>query len=471
MFRRLKTQGLKTQRLKIERLTIQGISQFKSHSKLRAILGNTGWLFADRILRMGAGLFVGVWVARYLGTEQYGLFNYALAFISLFTPVFTLGLDDVVVRHLVRESSNKEEILGSTFGLKLIGGIVSVLLVVGSMFLLETNKTETIWLVTILAITGIFRAADTVELWFKSQVQSKYSVIAKNVAYLLSIFLKVVLILVKAPLLAFAWVTLAEIVMGAIGLVIVYQFKGSQAKGSQIKGYQTKRFSRLWNWRWDFTTAKNLLRESFPLIFSGFAILIFMKIDQIMLGQMKGDSEVGVYSAAVRISELWYFIPTTIISSVAPTIYAAKEKSEHHYYKRIKQVLRLLTYISLAISIPMTFLSQNIVLMMFGSGYAEAGTILAVHIWASLFVFMGVATLPWFIAEGLNHVSLGKTVLGAILNVILNFLLIPEYAGIGAAIATIVSQATAAFFSNAVDKRTRKLFHIQLQSFLLFSKY
>ena len=439
----------------LRKLNIQNLSQFTSHSKLRAIISNTGWLFADRLLRMGAGLFVGVWVARYLGTQQYGLFNYALAFVSLFTPVFTLGLDEVVVRHLVRESSNKEEILGSTFGLKLIGGIVSVLLAVGTIFFLQENQTLTIWLVTILAMTGIFRVADTVDLWFQSQVQSKYTVIAKNIAYLLSILLKVVLILSKASLLAFAWVTLAEIVIGAIGLIVIYQFRG---------------FSKLWNWRWNLATAKNLLRESFPLIFSGFAILIFMKIDQIMLGQMKGDSEVGIYSAAVRISELWYFIPTTIVSSVAPSIYAAKEKSEYHYYKRIGQLLRLLTYISLVISIPMTFLSQNIVSIMFGSGYVDAGAILAVHIWASLFVFMGVATSPWFIAEGLNHVSLGKTLFGAILNVILNFLLIPEYGGIGAAIATIVSQAVAAFFSNAVDKRTHKLFKIQIQSFLPFSR-
>ncbi|MBV6624849.1 MAG: flippase [Rivularia sp. (in: Bacteria)] len=440
----------------LRKLKIQNLSQFKSHTKLRKVISNTGWLFADRILRMGAGLLVGVWVARYLGAEQYGLFNYALAFVSLFSPIFTLGLDDVVVRQLVKESSNKTEILGTTFGLRLIGGIVSVLLAVGSLFVLKEQNILTIWLVIILAMTGIFRTADTIELWFQSQVQSKYTVIAKNIAYLISTFIKVGLILIKAPLLAFAWATLAEIVIGAIGLFAIYQVKG---------------FSQLWNWRWSFTTAKRLLKESFPLIFSGFAILIFMKIDQIMLGEMKGNNEVGIYSAAVRISELWYFIPTAIVSSVSPSIYAAKEESEHHYYKRIGQLLRLLTYISLAIAIPMTFLSKHIVSIMFGSGYLEASTILAVHIWASLFVFMGVATLPWFIAEGLNHISLGKTLLGAVLNIILNYFLIPKYSGLGAAIATISSQAAAAFFSNAVDKRTRKLFQVQLQSFIPFYKY
>ncbi|MEM6402404.1 MAG: oligosaccharide flippase family protein, partial [Cyanobacteria bacterium P01_D01_bin.116] len=162
----------------LRKLKVQNLSQLKSHTKLREIIGNTGWLFADRILRMAAGLFVGAWVARYLGTEQYGLFNYAMAFVSLFTPIFTLGLDDVVVRQLVKESSNKQEILGTTFVLKLIGGIVSVLLAVGCIFLLPESNTLTIWLVAILAMTGIFRTADTIDLWFQSQVQSKYTVIA-----------------------------------------------------------------------------------------------------------------------------------------------------------------------------------------------------------------------------------------------------------------------------------------------------
>ncbi|MEA5622708.1 flippase [Nostoc sp. UHCC 0251] len=439
----------------LRRFKLTNVPKFKSSSGLRAIISNTGWLFADRILRMGASLVVGVWVARYLGVQQYGIFNYALAFVSLFSPIFTLGLDDIVVRHIVRQSSDIEEILGTTFWLKLLGGIASVLLAVSTMFFLGEHETLKIWLVAILAMAGIFRAADTIELWFQSQVQSKYTVIAKNTAFLLNTIIKIALILTKAPLLAFAWVTLAEFAMSAIGLLIVYQAKGSS----------------LWLWRWSFSVAKTLLKESLPLIFSGFAILIFMKIDQVMLGQMIGNSEVGIYSAAVRVSEIWYFIPGAIVSSVAPSIYAAKEKSESLYYQRIGQLLSLMTCISFAIAIPMTFLSDKIIMVMFGSGYAEAGAILAVHIWTSLFVFMGLATSPWFIAEGLNHVSLGKTLFGAILNIILNLLLIPKYAGLGAAIATIISQAAAAFVCNAFDSRTQKIFKIQVRSLIHFYKF
>jgi polysaccharide transporter, PST family len=441
----------------LSKMKLPNFSKLKSGSGLRAIISNTGWLFADRILRMGAGLVVGVWVARYLGAENYGLFNYALAFVSLFSPIFTLGLDDVVVNRIVHESSKKEEILGTTFWLKLLGGIVSVLMICGVFLLTEHDpaKKSNILLIAILSVTGVFRASDTIEIWFQSQVKSKYAVVAKNIAYLLTTFIKVALILTKQPLLAFAWVTLAEFAASAICLAIAYRMRG---------------FSfRLW--KWSLPLAKTLMKESLPLLFSGFAILIFMKIDLIMLGQMKNNTEVGIYSAAVRVSELWYFIPTAIVSSVAPKIYAAKKESETLYYKRMRQLLRLLAFISIAISIPMTFLSGNIIGIMFKNGFAEAGPILAVHIWTSLFVFMGVATSPWFIAEGLNHISFGKTLIGAILNVILNFLLIPEYSGMGAAIATIISQAVAAFISNAFDRRTQKLFMIQLQSIIPFPIY
>ncbi|MEH1895859.1 MAG: flippase [Nostoc sp.] len=439
----------------LSKLKIPSLSKFTSRSGLRAIIANTGWLFADRILRMGASLVVGVWVARYLGVQQYGLFNYTLAFVSLFSPIFTLGLDDVVIRHIIRQSSNREEILGTTFWLKLLGGSASVLFAVSTMFFLGEHETLKISLVAILGMAGIFRATDTIDLWFQSQVQSKYSVIARNIAFLLNTVIKIVLILTKASLLAFAWVTLAEFAMSAIGLLIVYQ----------VKGYS------LWLWRWSLSAAKTLLKESLPLIFSGFAIMIFMRIDQVMLGQMIGNSEVGIYSAAVRVSEIWYFIPGAIVSSVAPSIYAAKEKSESLYYQRIGQLLSLMTCISLGIALPMTFLSEKIIIVMFGSGYAEAGPILSVHIWTSLFVFMGLATSPWFIAEGLNHVSLGKTLFGAILNIILNLFLIPKYGGLGAASATIISQAAATFICNAFDSRTQKIFKIQVRSLLPFYKY
>lgn len=438
----------------ISNLIINKLKKFKSSPNLLSIATNTGWLFADRILRMGVGLFVGVWVARYLGAKQFGVFNYAIAIVSLFNPISTLGLNSVVIRDLVNNSSSKEQILGTTFYLKIIGGIVSLILTIGCVYLFRHDDSLSILLVAILATGGIFESFDTIDLLFQSQVQSKYTVFAKNTAFIIVTFFQVTLIKMQAPLIAFAWVKLIEYICGAIGLVFVYGVKGHSMKF----------------WRWSFSLAKNLVRCSWPLILSGLTIMIYMRTDQIMLGEMVGDKAVGNYSAATRISEIWYFLPTAIASSVSPSIYAAKGESEEVYYQRIGQLISVMTLLAIMVSVPMTFLSGSLITILFGNDYSEAGNILGIHIWASLFVFMGVATSPWFVAEGLTHLSFRRTLMGAIINVILNFLLIPIYGGSGAALATIISQAFAAFFCHAIHPKTRKIFRIQIQSILIFWK-
>ncbi|OWY69505.1 O-unit flippase [cyanobacterium TDX16] len=431
---------------------IETISQ-RLNPQLRKVAVNTGWLFADRLLRMGVGLFVGVWVARYLGTQQFGLLNYATTFVALLTPFATLGLDNIVVREIVRDSSHKDEILGTTFFLRFFGGFVLVGLALISISLLRSGDRLTYWVVSVLSAGVIFQAFDTIDLQFQAQVQSKYTVIAKNLAFIIITFVKIILIQINASLIAFAWIVLAESGLGAIGLAINYR----------MQGYN------LLTWRWSLTRAIALLKESWALMLSGLSIMIYMRIDQIMLGQTSGDRAVGLYSAATRISELWYFIPTAICSSVFPTIIEAKEISESLYYQRIKQLLQLMVFLSIAIAVPMTFLSKTLVVGLFGQEYIAASSILAIHIWASLFVFMGVATSPWFITEGLTKLSLQRTLIGAIANVLLNFLLIPTYSGNGAAIATVVSYAFAAFMANFFHKKTRKMFFIQLKALFLIN--
>jgi PST family polysaccharide transporter len=429
------------------------LSLLKSSDRFRGIIANTGWLFADRILRMGVGLFVGVWVARYLGVQQFGVFNYATAFVALFSTLSTLGLDAIVVRSIVREPEKRLQILGTTFWLKLIGGIAALVLAVSSIIVLRHDDQLTISLVAILASVGIFQAFDTIDLWFQSQVQSKYTVIAKNTAFVIISLVKVALISIHAPLIAFAWTALGEVGLGALGLIISYR----------VRGYSP------WLWPWSSPLAKTLLKESWPLILSGLTIMIYMRIDQIMLGQMIGDKAVGLYSAATRISEVWYFIPMAIASSVSPAIYAAKEVSEALYYQRIKQFLRLLSLLSIVFAVPMSFLSGTIITVLFGKSYEASASILAIHIWASLFVFMGVGTSSWFIAEGLTQFALRRTIMGAITNVFLNIFLIPTYGGVGAAIATVISQAVASFLSNATHPKTRKIFKLQVKSLVPFN--
>ena len=431
----------------------QKLLLLKERTGLRKILANISWLFADRILRMGFGLVVGVWIARYLGAEQFGIFNYATAFVALFSPLANLGLDELVVQRLVGDRSKYQQLLGTSFWMRFFAGWLTWGIAILGVFLLRHDDPTSIAVVAILGSASIFQCVDTIDLWFQSQLQSKYTVFAKNVAFVIATLLKVYLITVHAPLIAFAWVALLEFGLGAIGLVIVYK--------------QQRHLIRLWSW--SQSLAKELIGESLPLIFSGLTIMIYMRIDQIMLGQMVGDKAVGIYSAATRISEVWYFIPMAVASSVSPAIYEAKKISEELYYRRIGQLNRLLVIGAIIVALPMTFLSGTIINLLFGSGYVEAGGILAIHIWASVFVFTGVATSSWFIAEELNYLAMYRTLLGAITNIILNVLLIPSYSGIGAAIATVISYAFAGVFFQAIHPKTAKLFKAQLELFRPYS--
>lgn len=431
----------------------KSLLMLKSSSRLSTSIFNTGWLFLDRIVRMAVELFVSIAVARYLGAQQFGLFNYAIAFVALFNTISTLGLDSIVVRTLILKPEDKKQLLGTTFFLKLFGGILSLLFSFILIVILRNNDSSTIFLVVILSSSFIFQSFNTIDFWYQSQLESKYTVLAKITAFIITNILKVILIFLHAPLLAFGCVTFAEIVIGSVGLIITYQ----------IRGYS------IWTWRWNFKYAKALLRESWPLILAGVSIIIYLKIDQIMIGEMIDDKAVGIYSAASRISEVWYFIPGAIASSFAPSIYSAKETNETLYYQRIEKLIRLLALISIIIALPISLFAGSLITLLYGNTYSEAGNILSIHIWASLMVFMGIATSYWYISEGLSHLSLLNTFVGAIMNILLNLFLIPKYNGTGAAIATLISYTCADFLMNAIHPRTRKIFRIQVKS-LLFIK-
>jgi len=422
--------------------------QIEKRPDLRRVATNTGWLFADRLVRIGIGLGVSGWLARYLGPEQFGLFNYAIAFAALFSALATLSLDAIVVREIVRNPASQDEILGTTVALRLISGSVAFLVTVGSIFLLRPQESPARWLVVIMAITMLFQSADTIDLWFQSQVQSRYSVWVKNAAFVAMTLVRVGLILLQAPLTAFAWAYLAEMALGAVGLVSAYHARGRSLRA----------------WRVTFNRSRQLLQESWPLMLSGLAIIIYMKVDQVMLGTLVGDKATGIYAAAVRISEIWYFIPTAIAVSIAPALIAAREIGERAYYQRLQELFRLMIGVALVITAPISLLSGWLVRLIFGDVYAASGAMLSVHIWATPFVFLGVTQGIWDVTEGLTRLALRRTVLGAVVNVLLNLILIPSLAGLGAAIATVAAYALSAYFANLLHPQTRRMFFLQTRS-------
>jgi O-antigen/teichoic acid export membrane protein len=418
-----------------------------THQGFMRYFANTSWMFGEQILRMASGLLVGIWVARYLGPEQFGLFSYALAFVSIFSGLAKLGLDGIVVRDLVNHPHQRDVYLGTAFWLKFVGAFV-MLGVVALATLFTSNDHTTNLYVFIIASGIIFQSFEVVDFYFQSKVLSKFVSICKITQLAVSSALKVYFVLTGADLIWFVVVTLADQFLLALTLFIAYRY---QKLGSFYQYF-------------DITLAKKLLKNSWPLILSGLAVALYMRIDQIMIKEMLGDKEAGIYSAAVRLSEVWYFIPVIITSSLFPAIVSAKKISEELYYTRLQRLYTLMVWIAIGIALPMTFLCGWLVALLYGEAYAGAAQVLMIHIWAGIFVFLGVASGSWFNNENLQQYSFYRTVLGALINIGLNLALIPRFGVVGAAIATVIAQSIAALFFDLYTTKTRIAFFMKIKT-------
>lgn len=396
----------------------------------------------ERIVNMSIRFFVGVWVVRYLGPERYGIYSYAISFVALFAAFATLGLDGIVIRNLTREGTDTDKILSSALVLRLAAALGAVGVVAAIVFSTQDDRLIQI-AVFITAFDLILRAADVFDLWFQAKILSKYPVMVRSVTTVCISAAQVAFILLELPLLAFVGLVLAGSAVQGAGIVAAFLV------------VRTKRMR--FSFQWD--VARRLIRSAWPLMIAALSVTVYMKVDQVMLGEMVGASEVGIYATAVRISELWYFIPVSIAGSVFPQIVRLKEQAKPGVlHERMQHLYDLMALLSYGVAIPMTFLAEPIISLLFGHEYLPAAGILQIHIWAFVFVSLGVARGKWLVAEDYVRFSMVSTLLGAIVNVALNWVLIPVSEGAGAAWATLVSQAVAAYFTCLLLAKTRGTF-------------
>lgn len=408
-------------------------------------------MFGEQIFRMVLGLLVGVWVARYLGPEQFGMFSYAIAFVSIFGSFAKLGLDGILVRDLVNTPQKRDVYLGTAFGLKIIGALVAMFIVVTTTIFTSRDYSTNLY-IFIIACGILFQSAEVIDFYFQSKVLSKFVSLCKIIQLLFSSIMKIYLVLTDASLFWFVLVILIDQVTLAISLFIAY--------GNQKLGH----FYNCFNWR----VAKKMLNDSWPLMLSTIAVIIYMRIDQVMIQEMLGNEQVGLYSAALRLSEVWYFIPVLITNSLFPALAKVKRNNEVIYLRRLQLLFNGLTWIAIIVSIPMVFFSGYIIKFLYGEAFMEAQSVLVIHICGLVFVSIGVATNAYLIVEGFAKSSLYRTLLGVVVNISLNLILIPRYGINGSAIATVLSQFMANFIYDIFDAKVRMLFYIKVKAFFAF---
>ena len=417
---------------------------------LSPALLNFGWLAADRLVRMGVSVVVAFWMARHLGPADFGALNYAFAAAALFLPLAGMGLDALVRRYLLVDPARADHCLYWARRLRAGASLVCFSLMLAWAWLAPLEPRDR----RLLLIAGLtlFQPAGMVpDLWLQAHLHARASVLAQWLALAIGAIWRVVLILTNAGLLMFAWVAVAEMVLVAGGVELAARRLGRPPATRPA----------------DRELLRELLRSALPLLLSSMAIALYLRIDVVMLRSMAGVEAAGIYAAATRISELWYFVPVALASSLLPEILRSRTDGPAAYARRLQQFYDLNAGMALVAATVTALIAGPLVSWAYGSAFAAAAPVLRWHAWAAVFVFLGVVRGQFLVNENLGWFYFAATGAGAFLNVALNFWLIPRAGPVGAAQATLVSYAIASWLSSWFSRDVRATAIMQSRALLI----
>jgi O-antigen/teichoic acid export membrane protein len=418
-------------------------------SVLAKLAANTSWLFLERAISLAVALSVGLYFTRYLGPDNYGLYSYALGLYGLFAVVTRLGINALVVNETVRDSANQARIIGSAFLLRFGASVVAILVLnIVAYFLMGQDITRSMTVVFSIAL--LFGPFETVTHWFEANVAMKPMAIARSVTTMSIGGLRLALLLNQASLFWFVWLIPAETALAAVFFLLAYRSDGLSVR----------------QWRPDVAILKGYVREGTPLFLSTVAAVLYMKVDQVMLGKMTTPRDVGVYAAAVKISEMLYFVPMILSGLLFPYLIRFKRRGEDLFSQAFQLMCDGFAWMAVGIAIVFTLFSEQIVRLAYGSSYSDSAHILVIHVWAGVFVALETLRSRWFVIQQNTRYQLLTMTAGAVANVGLNLILIPRYQGYGAAIATTVSYAIAVVLSCFFSKSMWGLGVTMLKSLL-----
>lgn len=422
---------------------------------MRALLGsdgfrkyfqNTSWLFVDRVVRLGVVLLTGIIVTRYLGDEQFGKLSYASALVGMFFVLTTMGLNEIMVRDLVRNPERRPVLMGTAAMIKLCGAALLMTTVL-VFSLVKGLDNYTITMVMIIAASELFKPMMVVEYDFLSQVRAREVAKVNVVQTLAGAAFKLVLVWMKAPLIWFAWAYVVENFFYALGFYVAYRMDGHHLR----------------NWRSQGKVARELLGQSWPLVVYGVALYIQAKIDQVMIfdrlkltiGADAANAEVGQYSVALKMIEAMGFLPIIVQASLAPAITRAKQMSQELYADRLVNQYRLMFLLFLVSAVPLYFLAEWGIVLLYGEKFRMAGHLLGLFSIRLFFTNMGMGKASFITNEGLFRYSLITAVIGATVNITMNYFLIPTYQSYGAIMATVGSFFVSIFVVDLFMPETR----------------
>lgn len=413
------------------------------------IVKNAGWIIIGKVIHMVLSFVIGLITARYLGPSNYGLINYASAYTTFFTAFCTLGINSVILKDFVDHPDQEGTTIGTTIILRLISSVLSVGVICSLVSIIDYGESLTLLVVFLYTISLIFQVFDTFHQWFQSKYLSKYYAIATLISYLIASSYKIILLIFHADVAWFAVSNSIDFLIVAVVLFLFYRkCKGPRLSFSWAKG-------------------KSLLRVSCSYILSGLMVAIYGATDKLMLKQMLDESAVGYYSLAVSISTVWAFVLSAIIESMKPQVMEYYQTDKSKYVQTNKRMYALVFYIAIAASAIICLISPIFVEIVYGKSYLPSVMPLRIVVWYVAFSYLGVARDAWVVCEGkqkyLKFLYLGSS----LLNVILNYIMIPVLGASGAALASLITQISTIFIFPLMFKAYRVNVSMMIEAIML----
>lgn len=399
---------------------------------------NASWLIGGRIAQMLISLIVGILTARYLGPSNYGIVNYGAAYVAFFSSLSNLGINSVIIKNFVDHPNEQGETIGTTLLLRLVSGIISCVIIWGIVVIADAGEVTTIVVVVLCSLSLVFHIFETLNFWFQSQYRSKIVAIATLIAYAVSAIYRIILLITNRDVCWFAFSTSVDYIIYAMVMLLFYRkYHGPKLSFSVVK-------------------AKQLLGVSYHYILSGLMVAIYGYTDKIMLKQMMNEANVGYYSTATAICGMWVFVLQAVIDSMYPTILNLYKTSRESFERKNRQLYAVVFYASIFVGICFTLFGGVAVKVMYGESYTPAVKPLQIITWYTAFSYLGVARNAWIVCENKQHYLKYMYFSAAIINVGLNYVLIPSMGASGAALASLITQICTSIILPLVFKGMRR---------------
>lgn len=423
-------------------------------NKLRQLLcnrvvSNAGWLVAGKIIQMAISLIVSLLTARYLGPSNYGLINYGAAYTGFFSSICTLGINSVIVKEFIDQPGKEGTILGTSLGLRIVSGFLSVVTILCISFVLDSGEPETIIVVALCSIGILFHVFEVFDYWFQSRLQAKKTAIAALAAYSITAAYKILLLILGKPVTYFALATSIDYLFVAVVLLFFYW----KDKGGRL------------SFSWSY--GKQILQKSCPYILAGLMVSIYAQTDKLMLKQYLDETAIGYYSTASALCGMWCFVLNAIITSLNTVIMEAHKNNPAQYLRMNRILYSIVFWLSALVSVCFTIFGKLIIQLLYGDPYLPAVAPLRVITWYTAFSYLGVARNAWVVCENKQKYLTPIYISAAVANVVLNFVFIPLWGTVGAAFASLVAQIVTVMIAPFFIKGMRENSIMMLDAILL----